>query len=233
MNALMGSSVTRSDLNAIEYFRRSAELGFAPAQVVLGYLFETGRATPVNPREALDWYKKAAQQDDPLAKWLAGRIIYAGSIPGRDLNDASGFLQSAADQGDPFGEYLLGRVKLERQEYSAAAAWFGKAAQQGLPQAQEQQAKLLRDGEGVALDKFEAYVWMLVSNDAGNRRVASDLQALEAELGTNQVEQAKIKAREMERSVSRSVNAHGCTGWPGEFDLIPAPPPPDVQRFCR
>src|ERR1035437_6881712 len=45
MNALAGSSVTRSDLNAIEYFHRSAEIGFAPAQVVLGYLFETGRAT--------------------------------------------------------------------------------------------------------------------------------------------------------------------------------------------
>jgi TPR repeat protein len=233
MNALVGSSVTRSDLNAIEYFHRSAEIGFAPAQVVLGYLFETGRATAANPREAFDWYKKAAQQDDPLAQWLAGRIIYAGLIPGRNLDEASGFLQSSADHGDAFGEYLLGRVKLERQDYSHAAAWFRKAAELGLPQAQEQLAKLLRDGQGVAQDKFEAYVWMLVSNDAGNRRVASDLQALEADSGTNQVEQAKTKARETERSVTRSVNAHGCTGWPGEFDLIPAPPPPDLQRFCR
>jgi len=233
MNALMGSSVTRSDLNAIEYFRRSAELGFAPAQVVLGYLFETGRATAANAPEAFGWYKKAAQQDDPLAQWLAGRMIYAGAIPGRDLNDASGFLQSAADHGDPFGEYLLGKVKLERQDYPNAATWLGKAAGQGLPQAQEQLAKLLRDGQGVAQDKFEAYVWMLVSSDGGNRRVASDLQALEAELGSNQVEQAKSKAREMERSVTRSVGAHGCTGWPGEFDVIPAPPPPDLQRFCR
>jgi len=124
-------------------------------------------------------------------------------------------------------------VKLDRQDYPNAAAWLGKAAQQGLPQAQEQLAKLLRDGQGVLQDKFEAYVWMLVSNDAGNGRVARDLQSLEAELGTNQVEQAKTKARQMERSVSRSVNAHGCTGWPGEFGVIPAPPPPDLQRFCR
>jgi len=233
MNALMGSSVTRSDANAIECFRRSAELGFAPAQVVLGYLFETGRATPVNAREALDWYKKAAQQDDPLGQWLAGRLIYGGSVPGRDLNEASAFFQSAADHGDAFGEYLLGKVKLDRQDYPNAAAWFGKAAQQGLPQAQEQLAKLLRDGQGVAQDKFEAYVWMLVSNEAGNRRVAGGLQALEAELGTNQVEQAKTKARDMERSVTRSVTAHGCTGWVGEFDVIPAPPSPDLQRFCR
>jgi uncharacterized protein len=233
MNALAGSSATRSGANAIEYFRRSAEMGYAPAQVVLGYLYETGRVTTAEPREAFDWYKKAAQQDDPLAQWLAGRIIYAGQVPGRDLNEASAFLQSSADHGNPFGEYLLGQIKLERQDYSNASGWFRKAAEEGLPQAQEQLAKLLRDGRGVGQDKFEAYVWMLVSNDAGNRRVTSDLQALEADLGSNQVEQAKVKAREMEGSATRSVAAHGCTGWAGEFDAIPSAPPPDVQRFCR
>jgi tetratricopeptide (TPR) repeat protein len=234
MNALVGSSATRSGANAIEYFHRSAELGYAPAQVVLGYLYETGRATTADPREAFDWYRKAAQQDDPLAQWLAGRIIYAGAVLGRDLNEASGFLQSSADHGNPFGEYLLGQIKLERQDYPSAASWFRKAAQQGLPQAQEQLAKLLRDGRGVAAsDKFEAYVWMLISGNAGNQRVASDLRALEADLGTSQVEQAKARAREMESSVTRSVAAQGCTGWPGEFDVIPAPPPPDLQRFCR
>ena len=234
MNALVGSSATRSGANAIEYFHRSADMGYAPAQVVLGYLYETGRATTADPGQAFDWYKKAAQQDDPLAQWLAGRIIYAGLIPGRDLNEASGFLQSSADHGNPFGEYLLGQIKLERQDDSNAAAWFRKAAEQGLPQSQEQFAKLLRDGRGVAApDKFEAYVWMLISSNAGNHRVASDLQALEAELGTNQVERAKARAREMEGSVTRSVAAHGCTGWPGELDPIPTPPPPDVQRFCR
>jgi TPR repeat protein len=233
MNALVGSGATRSGANAIEYFHRSAEMGYAPAQVVLGYLYETGRVTTADPGQAFDWYKKAAQQDDPLAQWLAGRIIYAGQVPGRDLNEAAGFLQSSADHGNPFGEYLLGQIKLERQDYSSAATWFRKAAEQGLPQAQGQLAMLLRDGRGFAQDKFEAYIWMLVSNDAGNRRVAGDLQALEADLGTNQVEQGKTKAREMEGSVTRSVSAHGCTGWPGEFDAIPTAPPPDLQRFCR
>ena len=233
MNALVGSSATRSPANSIEYFRGSGEMGYAPAQVVLGYLYETGRVTTADPREAFEWYKKAAQQDDPLAQWLAGRMIYSGTVPGHDLNQASGFLQSSADHGDPFGEYLLGQVKLERQDYSGAAAWFRKAAEQGLPQAQEQLAKLLQGGQGVPQDKFEAYIWMLVSSEAGNRRVAGDLQTLEADLGTNQVEQAKTKARGVEGSVARSITAHGCTGWPGEFDAIPTPPPPDLQRFCR
>jgi len=233
MNALAGSSATRSPANAIEYFRRSAEMGYAPAEVVLGYLYETGRITTADPQEAFEWYRKAAQQDDPLAQWLAGRIIYAGAIPGRDLNQASGFLQTSANHENPFGEYLLGLIKLERQNYSSAAASFRKAAEQGLPQAQEELAKLLQSGQEVGQNKFEAYVWMLVSSEAGNQQVGNELQTLEADLGTNRVEQAKAKAREMEGSVARSVTAHGCTGWPGEFDAIPAPPPPDLQRFCR
>jgi TPR repeat protein len=233
MNALVGSSDTRSGPNAIEYFRRSAEMGYAPAQVVLGYLYETGRILTPDPREAFDWYQKAALQDDPLAQWLAARMIYAGLMPGRDLNQASDFLQSSAKHGNPFGEYLLGKIKLERQDYSNAAEWFRKAAEQGLPQAQEQLAALLKKGQGIGEDKFAAYVWMLISTDAGNRRGAKELQSLEPDLGTNQVEQAKAKAREMEGSVNRSLSAHGCTGWPGEFDVIPAPPPPDLQRFCR
>jgi TPR repeat protein len=233
MNALGGSNATHSGANAIDYFRRSSELGFAPAQVVLAYLYETGRNTTADPREALEWYKKAARQDDPLAQWLVGRVIYLGVVPPRDLNDAASWLEKSSAHDDPFAEYLLGKIALERNDYTRSADRFRQAAQQGLPQAQRQLAILLRDGQGVPLDKFEAYVWMLVSYDGGLRATLTDLQALEAELSSTQLEQAKTKARELESSTTRSVVAHGCTGWRGEFDAIPAPPPPDLQRFCR
>jgi len=233
MNALEGSSATHSGANAIEYFRRSAELGFAPAQVVLGFLYETGRTTTADPREALEWYNKAALQNDPLAQWLVGRMIYLGVVPPRDLNDASTWLEKSSAQGNPFAAYLLGRIALERNNYARSADQFRKASEQGLPQAQRQLAILLRDGRGVPLDQFEAYVWMLVSYDGGLRTVRTDLQALEAELSSSQLEQAKSKARDLEASVTRSVVSHGCTGWRGELDDIPTPPPPDVQRFCR
>ena len=142
-------------------------------------------------------------------------------------------MKKAATHDDPFSEYLLGMIRLERSDYGPAAEWFRKAANQGLPQAQQQLGELLKQGKGVSLDKFEAYVWLLISFQAGNTTVANDLQELEAGLGSNQVEKAKTAARDLERSVSREVVARGCTGWPGEFDALPAPPPPDLQRFCR
>jgi hypothetical protein len=233
MNALRGSSATHSSANAVDYFRRSAELGFAPAQVVLGYFYDTGRTVTADPREALEWYKKAAQQDDPLAQWLVGRIIYAGSVAPRDLNDAQKWLEQSGSHGDPFADYLLGKIALERSDYARSASRFQQAAEQGLPQAQQSLSQLLREGHGVPPDYFEAYVWLLMSNDGGLRVSMTDLQALEAELSGTQVEQAKGKARELEGTMSRSAVAHGCTGWPGEFDAIPSPPPPDLQRFCR
>lgn len=234
MSALIGSGVSRNDLNATEYIRSSAELGYAPAQVVLGYFYDTGTILAREPQQAAVWYKKAADQDDILAEWLLGRLIFAGQTTTRDLNEANDWFTKAASHDDPFGEYLLGMVRLERSDYTAAAEWFRKAARKGLPQAQHQLGELLKDGKGVNNDKFEAYVWLLVSFDAsGNRTNAADLQQLEADLGANQVEQAKLRARELESSVTRAVVAKGCTGWRGEFDAIPTPPTPDLQRFCR
>lgn len=233
MNAMTGLGLTRNDLNATEYLRRSAELGYVPAQVVLGYLYETGTVVTREPGQAADWYRKAAEQDDVLGEELLGRMIFSGQATTRDLNEAEKWLQKAASHGDPFSEYLLGMIRLERSDYGQAAEWFHRAANQGLPQAQRQLGELLKQGKGVSIDKFEAYVWLLVSFDAGNANVASDLQELEAALGSNQVEIAKSTARERERSVARGVVANGCTGWSGEFDALPAPPPPYLQRFCR
>lgn len=233
MSALQGTSTTRSLPNALAYFRSSADQGFSPAQVVLGYFYDTGQGVTADPREALEWYKKAAQQDDPLAQWLAGRIIYAGFVPPRDLNEARMWLEKSSSHGVPFAQYLLGEILLERSDYQASAARFGEAAQQGLPQAQQELARLLKDGRGVTQDYSEAYVWLLMSHDAGLQDSQTDLQALEAELSSAQVDKAKARARDLEGTTTRSAVAHGCTGWQGEFGKIPTPPPPELQRFCR
>lgn len=232
MDALSGIGVSQNDLNAIDYFHRSADLGYAPAQVTMGYFYDAGFKVAADPNAAADWYKKAARQNDRVADWLLGRLYYTGAIP-RDLDAAETYLKAAANQGDPYGAYLLGLVKLERNDYVNAAAMFRKAATQGIPLAQQQLGELLKEGKGVTVDKAQAYAWLLVSYDAGNKNAGSDLVALEAALGSTQVTAAKSKARDLEQTATRAVVARGCTGWPGEFDTVPTPPPPDIQRFCH
>jgi TPR repeat protein len=234
MNALTGVGPSHNNQAAIDNLRRAADLGYPPAQVALGYIYETGSAG-VTPQatEAIGWYKRATKQDDNVGEWLLGRAYLVGVGTARDLDQAASSLKKAASHNDPFGQYLLGTVLLERNQYAPAAESFRKAAMQGLPQAQQQLGLLLKDGRGVSADKFEAYMWVLLSARAGNVTAGNDLQLLEAELGSNQTEQAKTKAREMELSVGRLVVARGCTGWQGEFETMPAPPPPDIQNFCR
>jgi TPR repeat protein len=78
MNALSGSSGTRDNFSAIEYFRRSAQKGYTPAQVVLGSFYDAGQIVAGDANQAADWYRKAAEAGDPLAQWLLGGSISLG-----------------------------------------------------------------------------------------------------------------------------------------------------------
>jgi TPR repeat protein len=234
MNAISGAVPSRNDLQAIDYFRRSAELGYAPAQVALGYLYDTGLLTPGSQSQAVEWYRKAADQDDVLAQWLLGRAYYNGGGIQQDLNAAQKWLTLAADQKNPFAAYYLARV-MDKRDYTKAPALYKIAADQGLPPAQYNYAKALKDGRGIELDRFNAYVWFVIALDAGYSLAEGDLAELDGGgfLSTSQISDAKQKARELEKTVVRAVNAKGCTGWDGELGDFATPPPPKIQHFCR
>ena len=234
MDAISGAGPSRNDLQALDYFRRSAELGYAPAQVALGYLYDTGTLTAGSQSQAVDWYRKAADQDDVLAEWLLGRAYYTGGGIQQDLNAAQKWLALATDRGNPFGAYYLALV-MENRDYAKAPALYKLAADQGLPAAQYNYAKALKNGRGIEMDRFTAYVWFVIALDAGYSPAEAGLAELDGGgfLSTSQISDAKQKARELERTVVRAVNAKGCTGWDGELDQFPTPPPPKIQRFCR
>src|SRR6266567_9284756 len=65
----MNAMTSANDTNALDCFHRSADLGYAPAQDMMGYFTQTGTLTLQEPGEAASWYKKAAQQGDRLAQW--------------------------------------------------------------------------------------------------------------------------------------------------------------------
>lgn len=235
MDAITGVGPTRNDLLGIDYFRRSADLGYGPAQIALGYYYETGTIVTGNQGQpSLDLYKKAAQTGDPLAAWLAGRRYFLGNGVPRDLDAARKWLKLAADQNNAFGAYYLGRLMADR-DYTKAPALYKIAADQGLLQAQYFYGKALKDGRGIPQDRFNAYVWLTIAADAGYSAAGSDLNELHGGgyLTLDEIGQAKAKARDLEQVVIRAVSARGCSGWDGEFAEFPTPPPPSLQRFCH
>src|ERR1700685_626703 len=93
MDAITGIGASQNDSLGIDYFRRSAELGYGPAQIALAYYYETGTVVASNPAQAVELDRKAAQQGDPLAGWLVGRHYYLGNGIARDLDAAQKWLK--------------------------------------------------------------------------------------------------------------------------------------------
>jgi hypothetical protein len=234
IDAITGVGPSQNDSLGIDYFRRSADLGYGPAQIALAYYYETGTGVVGSQSQAIDLYRKAAQQGDPLAGWLVGRHYFLGNGVPRDLDVAQKWLKLSADQNNAFGAYYLGRLMADR-DYARAPKLYKIAADQGLPQAQYFYAKALKDGRGIPQNRFTAYIWYAIAADAGYAAAGAGLGELESggDLTMDQITQAKAKARDLEQVVIRAVAARGCSGWDGEFDEFPTPPPPKLQRFCH
>jgi hypothetical protein len=234
MDAITGIGESQNDALGIDYFRRSADLGYGPAQIALAYYYETGTVLAANPALAVELYRKAAQQGDPLAGWLAGRHYLLGDGVPRDADLAQKLLKMSADQKNAYGAYYLGRLMADR-DYTKAPKLYKIAADQGLPQAQYFYAKALKDGRGIPQDRLTAYIWYTIAADAGYTAANADLTELDrsGNITMDQVTEAKAKARDMEQTVIRAVTARGCEGWDGEFDEFPTSPPAKLQRFCH
>src|SRR4051794_22985357 len=82
MNKLTGSGVSRNDLTGIDLMTRSAELDYVPAQIALGYLYESGISVAVQPAKSAEWYRKAANSGDHLAEYMLGRLYFTGLVSG-------------------------------------------------------------------------------------------------------------------------------------------------------
>jgi TPR repeat protein len=63
----MGRGTAADPIRAVEFFRESANRGYAPAQRALARMFELGKGTPLNLVNAFVWYSLAKQQGDQIA----------------------------------------------------------------------------------------------------------------------------------------------------------------------
>ncbi len=231
MNKLNGVPPNQNFVAGIDLMTRSADRGYLPALVALGYIYESGEYSAGNPSKAADYDRKAADQGSHLAEYQLGRLYYTGNY-GTSRRDGEKWLQAAADAGNPFAAYLLA-VSIYDRDPAAALPRFRAAAEQGLPFAQYRLARALLEGRPAPVNKYEAYLWFSVSREAGLGEAATDMSLLESSLGTADTEKAKSEARELQSRVRRSVVAKGCTGWQGELDPVPTLPPLNIQRYCE
>jgi hypothetical protein len=134
-----GYGIDKNEKEAVEWFRKTAEQGFAPAQWLLGDCYEFGTGVDEDKKIAVEWFRKAAEQGLAPAQFTLGSHYYYGSGVDKDKKVAAEWYHKAAEQGEPTSQFVLymlyyrgDGVDKDRQE---AHKWLKKAAEQGYEQA--------------------------------------------------------------------------------------------------
>jgi len=70
--------VDKDEYEAVAWYRKAAEQGYASAQKNLGFAFEYGRGALQDAGEAARWYEKAARQGDAWGQRNIARMLREG-----------------------------------------------------------------------------------------------------------------------------------------------------------
>lgn len=192
--AYAGAGTPRDDARALHWFKRASELGNPDGSYHYGYLRTYGYGIDPDPADGVAWYHRAA-----LAGSASGQLAYAlalltGSGVARQPAQAMALLQQAlrydpatdTDTGLPtlqasaaatLGElYRTGRVvdKNPRE----ALRWYAVAARLGDGFAARDAAKMLAQGDGVAVDTSQALAWNAHAAAAGHPTAQAELGLL-------------------------------------------------------
>ena len=92
---------------AVKWYRKSAEQGYAYAQDNLGVCYENGQGVKQDYAEAVKWYRKAAEQGDADAQNNLGVCYRNGQGVEKDINKAIELYQQAARQGHEIAQKNL------------------------------------------------------------------------------------------------------------------------------
>ena len=131
-SAGLGDGVDKDLPAARQWYLRSADQGFVPAEVRLGLMSEHGNGAPQDYADALRWFRLAADAGNAEALNAVGTFYRHGLAVPQDYAQAMRLFRQAADKGFPMADFNIGLlyadgegVKVDKVQ---ARAWFQKAA---------------------------------------------------------------------------------------------------------
>jgi uncharacterized protein len=123
--------------------KRSATLGFAPAQFMLGTVLESDQSSSKKKpndkgsalKESVQWFEKAALQGHPDASLALGTAYFLGRGADLDYAKALRWYTQAAEFGDVAAQYLVASMYESAtgtaKNLDTALMWYIAAARQG------------------------------------------------------------------------------------------------------
>lgn len=153
--------------DAVEWFKKSWDLGYAMASSNLGYCYEYGLGVEKDIYKAFEHYMRAAQSGVAVAEYNVGRMLEEN----KNYEAAAEYYEKSANQNNIGAQIKLGDCyyygRGVRRNYSTAAQWYEKAAKQGDKEAQIDLAECYYDGTGVTQDYLEAFKWYVKAANQG------------------------------------------------------------------
>jgi TPR repeat protein len=132
-----GKGIAQDRKEAVKWFTKSAEQGFAAAQDILGWCYNKGEGVEQNYAEAVKWYKLAAVQGIANAQYNLGVCYFNGRGVDKDYLSAKAWYKRAAAQNYTLALCNLGDCYCREKRYGEAMQCFRKAAEQGNAKAAE------------------------------------------------------------------------------------------------
>jgi hypothetical protein len=173
---------------AYKAYKTLAEQGNAEAQFSLALMYEHAEGVPRDYAEAARWYRKAAEQGEPTAQLTLGEMYYLGK-EGESESSLSKVSIPLAERD----EYSRTSVP---QDYTEAAKWFRKAAEQRDPIAQRELGLMYEHGKGVKQDFVQALKWLTLSAAHGDADARNFRDMLAKKMTPAQIAEAQRMARE-------------------------------------
>jgi TPR repeat protein len=166
-----GDGIPKDEGEALKWFQKASDQGYAKAQIELGLMYSNGRGISRNYSEAVKWYRKAAEQGAAEAQSDLGLMYYRGWGVGKDYSAAAGWFRKAADQGFAKAQFNVA-VCYENgdgvsKDYLEAVKWYRRAADRGDAEAQSDLGLMYYNGRGVSKNYSEAVRWFRFAADQG------------------------------------------------------------------
>ncbi len=207
-----GAGIDCDPVQALTWFRHSAEQGYVPALLSLGAAYENGDfGLQKDSAEAVRWYTKArettqtfAENGNPDAAYRVTTFYRKGLGGEQDLSEALNWLHRAAELDQAQAQMELGEHYRKgmgvTQSSDEALHWFKRAADNGNPPALFLMGRVYDEGYEVERDYVEAYAYYAVSAQKGYTPAGRLLEEMETSLRPNIIRKAKRKAQEMMES---------------------------------
>jgi TPR repeat protein len=169
--------------DAITWYRKAAEQGYASAQNSLGYAYEQGQGVPANNRKAVYWYEQAAQQGHAQAQNNLGTLYFNGKGVEADRQQALIWYRKAARQGNATAQQNIGVMYSRgygvKKDEETAFDWFLKAATRENSHAQYSVGMSYFYGTGVDPDRNQAKRWFEKAASNGNYQASEALRRIQ------------------------------------------------------